>query len=272
MALEPDAIDLEGLPRTIGGGLKREPVEELLKRVQWEYSQLYYEHKVLKDGLERSGGADLEPPAAPVEAPGSSTTTAAPERDDGPVARIERALRGPVEIAPTAPEPPTPAEPAPAQPIAHAPHREVDDLARLVLASAHRASIELRESARRDCELMLKKTRERVVELERSFERTEAKRTADLAELDREFERVKAERTAELAELEELMSEIREQMKATLEVLIPEPSRPDADPEVTEAADPDGSGAVTLLRPAEAPASEGAASTALGRSDLEATP
>ena len=75
MALEPEAIDLDGLPRTIGGGLKREPVEELLKRVQWEYSQLYYEHKRLKDELEQRGSAesalrdDGSPPASRLREP-----------------------------------------------------------------------------------------------------------------------------------------------------------------------------------------------------------
>ena len=64
MGLEPHEIDLDGLPRTIGGGLKREPVEELLRRVQWEYSQLYYEHKRLKESAVHPA-AEVQPPPQP---------------------------------------------------------------------------------------------------------------------------------------------------------------------------------------------------------------
>jgi cell division septum initiation protein DivIVA len=171
MTLEPEAIDLEGLPRAIGGGLKREPVEELLRRVQSEYSQLYYEHKRLKEELERR---KAEPePRQEVSAPAPESTSA--------------------------PEPHTAV-------VGPAPHRDIDDLARVVLASTHRASRELRESARQDCELMLKKVRARI------------------ARLETEFERNKAERVAELAKANATLLQVREQMKLTLEALVPAPS------------------------------------------------
>ena len=76
MGLEPHEIDLDGLPRTIGGGLKREPVEELLRRVQWEYSQLYYEHKRLKE----SGVQPAPEPQPPAPHAGSSGAAAAAPR------------------------------------------------------------------------------------------------------------------------------------------------------------------------------------------------
>src|SRR5205085_12405968 len=73
VTLEPDQIDVEGLPRALGGGLEREPVEELLGRVQSEYAQLYEEHDRLKEELarrERATSAVAEPAAAtPAPAP-----------------------------------------------------------------------------------------------------------------------------------------------------------------------------------------------------------
>jgi hypothetical protein len=272
MALEPEAIDLEGLPRTIGGGLKREPVEELLKRVQWEYSQLYYEHKRLKTEFERRGGADRavsgevqlpsavsedQPAAPPAPEPAAVKRVTRPDLDDGPVARIERALQAkPSDAVPVAPA----IGPPDARPADRAPRKELDDLARLVLAAVQRTSVELRESARRDCELMLKKTRERAFELQRDAARTTAKRTAELVEL----EQTKAKRTLELGELEAMLREIREQMQATLEVLSPVQPERDPDPK------PD----VTVLRSAEAPGengdSNGDAPQVAGRTELEA--
>jgi hypothetical protein len=267
MALEPETIDLDGLPRTIGGGLKREPVEELLKRVQWEYSQLYYEHKRLKAELEQLGGAksallaEGQPTGATsaAEPPGTPGRTSTASRSDA-----AKAARGPEDVPV--------AQPGPDQPVARAPRKELDDLARLVLVAVHRASVELRESSRRDCELMLKKTRERAVDLERSFERTNARRTAELGELERDFERTKEKRTAELVELEEMLREIRGQMQATLEVLIP--VHPDPDPDPEKEVDPDETEGVTVLRPAEAPAhnadSDGETPRAAGHTEFEA--
>jgi hypothetical protein len=145
-----------------------------------------------------------------------------------------------------------------------------------VLASAHRASIELRESARRDCELMFKKTRERLADRERTLERTETKRAAELAELDRDFERAKAMRTAELEELEEMMRGIRSQMKATLEALIPDQPGPASDPEgeTLQRRDHDETEGLTALRPAEAFAenadSNGEAPRVAGHTEFEA--
>jgi cell division septum initiation protein DivIVA len=189
MTLQPDAIDLEGLPRTIGGGLKREPVEELLNRVQWEYSQLYYEHKRLKEAL---GKRETEPRDEP--------KPASPALDPGTRARLEAADVAKEVVVEgaraSAPVHSTAAAGREARP-------DVDDLARIVLASARQASYDLRESARRECELMFKNVRARIELLEKEFERTKALRVSELAELDA------------------TLLDVRAQMKAMLEVLSP---------------------------------------------------
>ena len=49
MPLNPDEIDPDLLPRTRAGGLKAGPVEELLKRVAWDYRQLLHDRQQLHD-------------------------------------------------------------------------------------------------------------------------------------------------------------------------------------------------------------------------------
>src|SRR5579871_247819 len=188
MTLVPDEIDLDGLPRALGGGLKREPVEELLKRVQWEYSQLYYELRAVKDELERGGqegssaeerqnGAELAPLRAELA------------RRDARLALLEEELRARdseltvlrQKVA-TQLSQPVSAEPSTMQTPEPPPRREVDELARLVLASAHKSSQELRQSTRRECELMLSKTRRRVSIMEADLERIKALHGGELAE------------------------------------------------------------------------------------------
>ncbi len=198
---EPNDIEIEGLPRALVGGLRRSAVQELLRRVQWEYSQLFFEYRKLKEAGEAGQRAD-EPRAEPVAA------LAAPEVE-------------------------------PAAEAAEAPRREPDELARLALAAARRTARELRESARRDCELMLKKARLRVVELEH------------------EFERAKASRRAELAELDAMMDDVRAQMRAALQTIRPEaPAGSPADVDQREATNgllPAGEPAESQHPAAEAP-------------------
>jgi hypothetical protein len=241
MTLQPDAIDLEGLPRTIGGGLKREPVEELLKRVQWEYSQLYYEHKRLKEAL---AGLEAEPREKP--------KPASPEP-----------IRAPGRVAETRPEPAVVEGARAPEPVSRAgeagraPHRNLDDLARIVLASARRVSYDLRESARRDCELMFKNVRARI------------------ALLESEFERAKAVRVSELAELDATLLGVRAKMNAMLEVFSP----PVSERAITNgAAGREETGATSALFPVDAQVADhsqtglGAtnAPNAPGRTGLEA--
>jgi len=160
-------IDIERLPRALVGGLRREPVEELLRRVEWDYSQLCFEHEKLKEMGERRGPGHVEAPDVPQ-----------------------------AEVAATIDE-------VEARPVRQGRPREPDELARIALAAAQRAAREMRESARDDCELMLKKARSRIQKLER------------------DFERAKATNNAELEELDAMMSEIREQMRSALQTILP---------------------------------------------------
>lgn len=220
LSLQPDEIDLDGLPRTIGGGLKREPVEELLQRVQWEYSQLYYEHKRVKAELSRRE----------------------PESDPGGAAK-ERAP-APGDATPAPPEHASSRDPS-AVPLAGSPRpRDYDELARFVLSAAHRASREMRESTRRECELALKKVRSRVADLESEYDQA-----------------IVASRT-ELERLESMLLEMREQMRSALEALRPRPPGPT--PIVNEA------GPVSVLRPVEARDPAASPSVPPGRSGLGA--
>jgi chromosome segregation ATPase len=265
MTLEPNEIDLDALPRTIGGGLKREPVEELLKRVQWEYSQLYFQQKRLKEEL--ANGRNAAPPAQfeQLEAERQALAerleqrdadigglrqelerrdtevealrvqlAAAPEPAPQRIAQFEQleaerqaladrleqrdadigGLRQELErrdaevealqvqlAAASEPAPPSP-PPAPRRTLPGA-HREFDELARIVLENAHHASIALRESTRRDCDVILKKVRERAAWIERTTEEGIA------------------DQTAELERLEVVLNEMREQMHGLLETLNP---------------------------------------------------
>ena len=166
MTLEPDQIDLEGLPRAVGGGFKREAVEELLGRVQSEYAQLNEEHRRLKEELDRRERATnaADEPAAATPAPAA--------------------------------KPESPAEPAGR--VAEPPRREPDDLARFLLASALRASRETREAARQECETMLKKTRVRSASLEKQM----ALRSEQLREVTAIISEMRAQMRATLEALE----------------------------------------------------------------------
>jgi cell division septum initiation protein DivIVA len=62
VALRPEEIDSENLPRGSLGGFKPGPVEELLKRVAWDYRQVLHDNKQLHDQLEelQDRAAELE--------------------------------------------------------------------------------------------------------------------------------------------------------------------------------------------------------------------
>lgn len=51
MPLKPEEIDPELLPRASVGGFKPGPVEELLKRVAWDYRQLLHDNRQLRAEL-----------------------------------------------------------------------------------------------------------------------------------------------------------------------------------------------------------------------------
>jgi hypothetical protein len=77
--------------------------------------------------------------------------------------------------------------------------REPDVLARLVLDAAQTAAHEMRESARRECELMLKKVGSHA----------------------RELERLNASKEGELEEIDALRREIATRMRASLRSILP---------------------------------------------------
>jgi len=124
-------IDLAALPRAVVGGIKRDAVEDVLRRLQWNNARLAAEQRALQ-------------------------------------ARVDELLRERTE-----------------QPAAQMSHREVDEVARLALASVQRTARELRESTRLECELMLKKARERVAEYDREHERSEHASRSEVERLDR---------------------------------------------------------------------------------------
>lgn len=168
------------LPRTLVGGLRKGPVEDLLRRIAHDYEQLELENRKLWATLEQIGGpkppapgaGDLAEPtvALPIEAPGGE----GPSEPDPAVLPLEMS----------------------------SPQPEREDLAAAVLLLAQRSANELRASARAECELMIKKAR------------------AHLDKLERESEQSRAATAAELAELLALKSELREHMRGSLQALL----------------------------------------------------
>ena len=163
----PNIINIDELPRARVGGLRPEPVEDLFNRVRWNYAQLEFDYQKLKEAFEQQRLPEAEHPGEPQ-----------------------------TEVAATV-------EQVEDRPVDQPPRREPDELARITLAAAYRLAHEVRESARRDCELMLKKARIRAREFELDFERSKASRDAELAQLDAS------------------MLEIRERMRSALGSIVP---------------------------------------------------
>ncbi len=169
MEPRPTEFDFDGMPRAFLRGLRREPVEDLIRRLQWDYAQLAHAHRKLQDTVERlenersSLVTKLQsiPPPAPAPAP-------AP----------------PVQpVAARAPEPPA--------------AREEHD----VLEAAYRRAREVREDARNESTLALRKAHQKVADLERDFDRIR-----DSAEL-------------ELQSLVELVPQLQAQLRAVLHLV-----------------------------------------------------
>jgi cell division septum initiation protein DivIVA len=122
-----DAYDVE-LPRARVGGLKKDPVEKLLRRISDDFARLQLENERLAVANERLLASN-EKLSAGIE-----------HLDAGPAPAVEQA------------------EPEPT--------REREDLALTVLALAQRAARELRESTRLECDHILRKVRSHALELE----------------------------------------------------------------------------------------------------------
>jgi cell division septum initiation protein DivIVA len=189
---QQDKIHVE-LPRTILGGLKEGPVDDLLQRIARDYANLERENQRLWETLERLGSAPVEPEPEERgepehhESSGFSGQAGAIAEDD------ERAL---VASA-------SPAESHHALAPADLGGGEyADEVASAVLALARRAAREMRESTRAECELAIKKTRSRAGMLERDLNRA----------------RIAAR--VELEELNALRYEMREHMRSSLQALL----------------------------------------------------
>lgn len=168
-------IDGFELPRALVGGLKQGPTEEFLRRMTSECAQLYDENVKLSEALEQLEARWNE------DADERNAETASAEKVESQevVSQTRVSQRAGLDL------------------------KEPDELAFVVLATAHRTARELRESTRRDCELMLRKAASRARRLERDLERT------------------RASTSAELEELNALKRELGERMRSALQAIIP---------------------------------------------------
>ena len=157
--LNPDEIDAERLPHASVGGFKAGPVEDLLKRVAWDYRELLHDNRRLHETV-----AQLQ---------------ARTEELERQIDALESAA---------------------------ARQKQPDELARQALAASQRAARELRDSARRDSELALKKARGRAERIERQFHRENTRAVAEvrrLQELQRALqERLQSSLLAALAQVD----------------------------------------------------------------------
>ncbi len=223
----PDEIDVD-LPRALFGGLRRGPTEELLSRVAEDYAQLYHENAKLKTVMARleREGAEHAALAGQVREPDDYAQLSDENAElKAAVARLERELAQQVAllqdqtrqsealaleaalVAAVTPEPArsevAPSERTSEKAELRAPlrtRREADELARVVLEAAQRAAREMRESARIECELMLKKA----------------------GSYARELERVNASKEADLEELDGVKREIADRMRTSLRAILPQ--------------------------------------------------
>jgi cell division septum initiation protein DivIVA len=147
---EQDWIHVE-LPRATVGGLKKGPVESLLRRLAHDYSVLEQQNRELLDSLrEREGDTDagvhLSPSLVDSERATEATT---PQLDAG-----------------------------------HGTPSDGYDLAGAVLNVAQRAAREMRDSTRAECELMIRKSRAHADRIESEVERARLRGMAELDELE----------------------------------------------------------------------------------------
>jgi len=181
------------LPRARLGGLQKGPVEDLLRRIARDYARLETENKKLWATLEQLGESTSAAGELPDESPAPSAGS--PESANGQVEAL-------LPAQPAAENGLLHARLTEGQPIATGSRREADELATAVLELAHRAARDLRESTRQDCELMIKKTRERAETLQRELERS------------RELT------AAEIEQMQALQREMREHMRASLQAVL----------------------------------------------------
>jgi cell division septum initiation protein DivIVA len=159
MPLDPNEIDPSKLPHTAFGGFKPDETVELLRRVGWEYREILDENAKLAANADELR-RNADQLAAEVETLRSGIAALKEEK----AARTNR-----------------------------------DEAARVAITAALRAASELRESTRRDCEVVLKKVHRRAESIRAEIERLDL--TAAQAELGR---------------LKGLQAEVREQLQDSL--------------------------------------------------------
>ena len=180
------------LPRATVGGLKKGPVEDLLRVIARDYAELEAENNRLWQPVRQLESVPAEADPAAGDAP------AAPDKEIDTLSDLVS-----LEERNGHPDPHLPIDPpltveAPRQ----APPKPRDDLAVGVLAMAQRSARDLREATRDECELIIRKTRARAQKLER------------------ELEQNRAVTNAELEELRALKHEMREHMSSSLRALL----------------------------------------------------
>jgi cell division septum initiation protein DivIVA len=189
-----DEIHVE-LPRATVGGLKKRPVEELLRRIAHDYAQLEQENRQLSESHDEGRPEPRAPIAGgPVAGEGGPPLAAETGTEPVPGAGERRdQLDGPAELE---------QDLQAGRAAALRPPHGTEELAAAVLALAQRAARDLRESTRVECELMIKKTR------------------SHAAKLQHDLDRARASTEAEIGELEALKRELREQMRLSLQALL----------------------------------------------------
>src|SRR5579871_1026489 len=199
------------------GGLRPEPVAELIRRLTWDYAQLQVEYLKLKDATDETVEDVRQPRGRRAEAPAEAGES--PERAAG------RGRRAAAEAS-------------------SASHTHPDELVRFALAAANREARELRESARADCEAMLHKAQMRTAKLERELQQLEKLREARLNELDRTLGALGEEIRTALQTILESAPEVAPRLAAVTSPA-PDEDRDPAGPDREETAPP---APVPLLR------------------------
>jgi cell division septum initiation protein DivIVA len=148
---EQDRINVE-LPRATVGGLKKGPVEELLRQIARDYATLEQENRKLLDTLEDRDADSSD-----------GTTVQEPARTN--LEHAADAATG--QLGPS-----------------RAAQSDTYELAGAVLALAQRTARDMRDSTRADCELMIKKSRAYAAQVESDAQRARARSMAELDELD----------------------------------------------------------------------------------------
>jgi len=140
MPIKPEQVNASKLPTALRG-YDRDATDELLRRVAWDYLQVERAHATAEDEAEGLRGriAELESDLASQQEHFDRELRERTARLEGEVERLRRALRD---------------------------HEQRDEMTRRLLVSAQRSAREMRETARAECESLLKAAQRRATEIE----------------------------------------------------------------------------------------------------------